>query len=83
MPQNQYLKCPFCGNRYIEAKPGKTHCSKCGSEFEIDDRLACIFAGAENIRIPVNGTVCSSCGPVQNSDVRNTAATGSTGLALI
>jgi uncharacterized membrane protein YkvA (DUF1232 family) len=32
MTENQeYLKCPFCENRYIEAEPCKTKCPKCGS----------------------------------------------------
>jgi len=72
MPENhKYLKCPFCENRCIEAKPGKSKCTECGSEFEIDDRLECIFADTDKIRLPAKGIVCVACGLVQNSDSKN------------
>jgi hypothetical protein len=32
------LKCPFCLNHNIEAKPGKTTCPECFVEFEVGDR---------------------------------------------
>jgi hypothetical protein len=65
------LTCPFCSNRFIEAKPGFTRCPVCDAHFEIDDRLECIFASTEMIRLPVNGTVCSACGLVQGVETRN------------
>jgi hypothetical protein len=72
MSQNQeYLKCPFCENRCIEAKPGKTKCPECESEFEIDDRLECIFADAGKIRLPAIGIVCRVCGLIQDNDGQN------------
>jgi uncharacterized Zn-finger protein len=65
---NSYLICPFCENRYVIAKPGKTSCPVCKAKFEIDDRLECIFADPGNIRLPFKGVVCPSCGLVQSSD---------------
>jgi hypothetical protein len=56
--QLEYLKCPFCLNHRVEAKPGKTTCPKCSAEFEIDDRLECIFADNKKMRPPVKGSVC-------------------------
>jgi hypothetical protein len=66
----KYLKCPFCENRCIKAKPGKTHCPECESEFEIDYRLECIFVNKEKLRLPVKGTVCPLCGLIQSDDVK-------------
>lgn len=64
--QLAHLKCPFCQNHSIEAKPGKTTCSECLAEFEIDDRMECIFINSNKLRLPmaVNGTVCGVCGLV-------------------
>jgi hypothetical protein len=66
------LKCPFCLNHYIEAKPGKTTCPDCQAEFEIDDRLEGIFIIPNKLRLPVavNGTVCGVCGLVQGVQLR-------------
>ena len=61
------MKCPFCLNKNIEPKPGKTACPDCHTEFEIDDRLECVYADTINLRLPVNGSVCMSCGLVQYS----------------
>jgi len=65
--QLDYLKCPFCPNHNLEAKPGKTTCPECLAEFEVDDRLECIFINPGKLRLPVavNGTVCGVCGLVQ------------------
>jgi len=65
--QLEYLKCPFCPNHSIEAKPGITTCPECSAEFEIDDRLECIFINPSKLRLPmaVRGTVCGVCGLVQ------------------
>jgi hypothetical protein len=65
------MKCPFCLNHSVEAKPGRITCPVCHAEFEIDDRLECIFADTQQIRLPVNGFVCSSCGLVQSETYRN------------
>ena len=65
------IKCPFCLNRRIEAKPGKTTCAECSAEFEIDDRLECIFADTSKLRLPVNGHICSVCGLVQGDESGN------------
>jgi len=56
-----YLKCPFCLNYSVKAKPGKTTCPECSAEFEVDDRLECIFADTKKMRLPVNGFVCRVC----------------------
>jgi hypothetical protein len=64
-----YLKCPFCLDHSLEAKPGKTTCPECSAEFEIDDRLECIFADTNKMRPPVNGMVCGVCGLVQGDQV--------------
>jgi DNA-directed RNA polymerase subunit RPC12/RpoP len=70
MHENQeYLKCPFCENRYIEAESGRHKCFECGSEFDIDDRLECFFANTEKLRLPAKGIVCPWCGLIQNEDV--------------
>ena len=55
------MKCPFCLNHKIEAKPGKTTCPECSAEFEIDDRLESIFADTQKMRLTVNGMVCGVC----------------------
>jgi len=55
----------------VEAKPGKTTCLECSTEFEIDDRGECIFADTLNMRLPVNGKVCGVCGLVQGDENRN------------
>jgi hypothetical protein len=57
------LKCPFCWNHNIEAKPGKTTCPDYAAEFEIDNRLECIFINPNKLRLPmaVNGTVYGVC----------------------
>jgi len=68
--QLYYLKCPFCLNHILEAKPGKTTCPECSTEFEIDDRLECIFADTQKIRLPVNGFVCGVCGLVQSDKTK-------------
>ena len=65
------LKCPFCLNHIVDAKPGKTTCPGCSAEFEVDDRLECIFADTQKMRLPVNGFVCSVCGLVQVDEKRN------------
>ena len=68
--QLDYLKCPFCLDHIIEAKPGKTTCPECSTEFEIDDRLECIFADTSKMRLPVNGFVCWMCGVVQGDKAK-------------
>jgi hypothetical protein len=71
MPENQeHLQCPFCENHCIDAKPGKTHCLECESEFDIDDRLECIFVNTEKLVLPAKGIVCPLCGLIQNDDVQ-------------
>jgi hypothetical protein len=65
------LKCPFCLNHNLEAKPGKTTCPECSAEFEVDDRLECIFADTKKMRLPVNGFVCGVCGLVKGGESRN------------
>jgi len=65
------MKCPFCLNHIVEAKPGKTTCPECSAEFEVDDRLECIFADTSKLRLPVNGTVCGLCGLVQGNERGN------------
>ena len=62
---DNFLKCPFCLNQSVEAKPGKTTCPEYSTEFEIDDRSECIFVNPMNLKLPVNGLVCLSCGLVQ------------------
>ena len=68
--QFDYLKCPFCLNHSVEAKPSKTTCPECSAEFEIDDRMECIFINPNKLRLPVavNGTVCGVCGLVQGNE---------------
>jgi len=63
--QLDFLKCPFCLNHNVEAKPGKATCPECSPEFEVDDRLEGIFVDTKKIRLPVNGSVCGVCGLVQ------------------
>jgi uncharacterized protein with PIN domain len=70
MPENQYLICPFCENRCIEAKPEFARCPECYAELEIDDRLECIFADPEKLRLPAKGIVCPLCGLIQNDGVK-------------
>ena len=65
------LKCPFCLNHNLEAKPGKTTCPECSAEFEVDDRCECIFADTQKMRLPVNGVVCVVCGLVQGDENRS------------
>jgi len=65
------LKCPFCLNHSVEAKPGKTTCPECSAEFEIDDKGECIFADTSKMRLPVNGMVCGVCGLVQSGESRD------------
>ena len=65
------LKCPFCLNHNLEAKPGKTTCPECSAEFEIDDRLECIFAETQKMRLPVNGFVCGVCGLVHGDQANS------------
>jgi hypothetical protein len=69
--QLNHLKCPFCQKHNIEAKPGKTTCSDCSAEFEVDDRMECIFINPNKLRLPVavKGTVCGVCGLVQGDEV--------------
>lgn len=62
---NSYFICPFCDNRCVEPKFGKTRCPVCKANFEIDDRLECVFGDTDNIRLPVTGVVCPSFGLVQ------------------
>ena len=64
----QYLTCPFCLNRCIEARHGKSECPVCSATFEIDDRAECDFADTDNIRLPVSGIVCGTCGLVQSGN---------------
>jgi hypothetical protein len=66
----EYLKCPFCDNRCIEAKSGKSNCPECHAEFEIDDRLECVFVDTEKIKLPAKGIVRLLCGLIQNDDVK-------------
>ena len=66
-----HIKCPFCLNHNLEAKPGKTSCPECAAEFEVDDRLECIFADTSKMRLPVNGMVCGMCGLVQGGEREN------------
>jgi hypothetical protein len=68
--QLDYLKCPFCLNHNLEAKPGKTTCPECSIEFEIDDRLECMFADIKKMRLPANCFVCGACGLVQSGENR-------------
>jgi hypothetical protein len=70
------IKCPFCLNHCVEAKPGKTICPECSTEFELDDRLECIFADTSKMRLPVNGFGCSACGLVQGGETGNCAYCG-------
>jgi hypothetical protein len=67
----EYLKCPFCLDQSVEAKPGQTICPKCSTEIEVDDRLECIFVDTQKMRLPVNGFVCGVCGLVQSTQNRN------------
>jgi len=71
--QLEYLKCPFCLNHSVDAKPGKTTCPECSAEFEVDDRLECIFINPDKPGLPlaVNGTVCRVCGLVQGDENRS------------
>ena len=71
------MKCPFCLNHKIEAKPGKMTCPECETEFEVDDRLECIFADTKKMRLPVNGFVCNVCGLVQGDEVERCGYCGS------
>ena len=72
MPENyDYLKCPFCSNQSIEAKPGLARCPLCAAQFEIDDRLECVFADTVNLLLPAIGTVCGSCGLIQAGEHQN------------
>ncbi len=68
--QLDYMKCPLCQNHNLGAKPGKTSCPECSTEFEIDDRLECIFINPNKFRLPVavNGTICGVCGLVQGDE---------------
>ena len=66
-----YIKCPFCSNHNIKSKSGKTFCTDCSTEFEIDDRGECIFIDTSNPRLPINGNVCMSCGLVQGEEKGN------------
>jgi hypothetical protein len=65
------LKCPFCPNHNLRAKPGKTTCPECQAEFEIDDRLECTFINPNKLKLPVavNGAVYGECGLVQGDEV--------------
>jgi hypothetical protein len=63
------IKCPFCLNYNLEAKPGKTTCPECSAEFEVDDRSECIFVNTSRMRLSVNGFVCWVCGLVQTTEV--------------
>jgi len=63
------LNCPFCLNHSLDAKPGKTTCPECSTEFEVDDRVECIFADTQKMRLPVNGVVCGVCGLVQGDEI--------------
>jgi hypothetical protein len=69
--QSDFLKCPFCLNHRLEAKPGKTTCPECSAEFEIDDRLECIFANTQKMRLPENGMICGVCGLVRDDENSN------------
>jgi hypothetical protein len=62
------ISCPFCGSPEIPAKPGKTFCHKCDSNFLIDDRVECIFADPKDLRLPLSGTVCPVCGLIQGEE---------------
>ena len=75
-PQPDYLKCPFCLQHSVEAKPGKTTCPEYSAEFEIDDRVECIFADTEKMRLPVNGFVCVVCGLVQGDQAKKCLYSG-------
>jgi len=65
------IKCPFCLNHSVKAKPAKTTCPGCSAEFEVDDRLECIFVDPQKMRLPVNGFVCGVCGLVQGHENRS------------
>jgi hypothetical protein len=65
---HEYIRCSFCKSNCIKAKPGKTKCPECNSEFEIDDRLESIFANTDKIRLPAKGVVCGVCGLIQYTD---------------
>ena len=58
------IECPFCLDGKVGAKPGKSECPTCHTEFEIDDRVECVFVDLENPRIPMKGVFCSGCGLV-------------------
>ena len=64
------IKCPFCLDHSVKAKPGKTACPECSAEFEVDDRGECIFADTQKLRLPVNGMVCVVCGLVQGDQAK-------------
>ena len=68
---HEYLTCPFCLNQCIDAEPGKTRCSVCSADFEIDDMVECIVADTDNIRLSINGVICGSCGLVQGVNRKN------------
>lgn len=61
----EIIRCPFCGYRGIEVKPGKSDCPGCDAGFEIDDRVECVFVGLENPRLPIEGTISMRCGLIQ------------------
>jgi hypothetical protein len=71
MSKAQYLKCPFCEEVCIDARPGEVRCPMCHSEFEMDDRLECIFVDPKKIKLPAKGIVCSLCGLIQEENVKN------------
>jgi len=76
MSKAQYLKCPFCEEVCIDARPGEVRCPMCHSEFEIDDRLECVFVNIEKLKLPAKGLVCPLCGLIQNDNIKNCLCCG-------
>ena len=69
LDNQEYLICPFCTNRFINANSGKTRCPVCDASFEIDDSVECIFGDTESLRLQATGTICTTWGLVQAGDI--------------
>ena len=52
-----FIQCSFCIDGRIDPKPGKTACTDCHTEFEIDDRGECLFVDTDNLRLPIRGAL--------------------------
>ncbi len=63
-----YILCPFCAYKEIQAKPGKTCCPKCNTNFYIDDRVECVFGDTTALKLPLSGTICPVCGLIQGEE---------------